>query len=199
MASNQPTQAVIVVPNDDINIPEPGSYKGGTNNGAGVNLSVPVGSGNFVSGDLNPAGTGYSNRVTGGDVAYEPSTGTIAQVIEVTGEDTLTLSAPGLTGGGAAFELYRGNGGKVNNKQGNEGFSLFVGTAGDVVGKGKGYSYGPAFKFEYVLLVPVKGREIKITFDDWIFKQDDRVAINRATMTKFGFKVAELTVVFVKD
>ena len=75
----------------------------------------------------------------------------------------------------------------------------YEGTAGDVVGKAKGYSYGPAFKFEYVLLVPVKGKEMKITFDDWIFKQDDRVAINRATMTKFGFKVAELTVVFVKD
>ena len=75
----------------------------------------------------------------------------------------------------------------------------YEGTAGDVVGKATGYSYGPAFKFEYVLLVPVKGRELKITFDDWIFKQDDRVAINRATMTKFGFKVAELTVVFVKD
>ena len=75
----------------------------------------------------------------------------------------------------------------------------YEGTAGDVVGKAKGFSYGPAFKFEYVLLVPVKGRELKITFDDWIFKQDDRVAINRATMTKFGFKVAELTVVFVKD
>ncbi len=75
----------------------------------------------------------------------------------------------------------------------------YEGTAGDVVGKAKGYSYGPSFKFEYVLLVPVKGRELKITFDDWIFKQDDRVAINRATMTKFGFKVAELTVVFVKD
>ena len=75
----------------------------------------------------------------------------------------------------------------------------YEGTAGDVVGKAKGYSYGSAFKFEYVLLVPVKGREMKITFDDWIFKQDERVAINRATMTKFGFKVAELTVVFVKD
>ena len=75
----------------------------------------------------------------------------------------------------------------------------YEGTAGDVAGKAKGYSYGPAFKFEYVLLVPVKGKEIKITFDDWIFKQDDRVAINRATMTKFGIKVAELTVVFVKD
>ena len=75
----------------------------------------------------------------------------------------------------------------------------YVGIADDVVGKAKGYSYGPTFKFEYVLLVPVKGKKIKITFDDWIFLQDDRVAINRAKMTKFGFKVAELTVIFVKD
>ena len=75
----------------------------------------------------------------------------------------------------------------------------YEGTAGDVVGKARGYSYGPAFKFEYVLLGPVKGREMKITFDDWIFMQDERVAINRAKMTKFGIKVAELTVMFVKD
>ena len=75
----------------------------------------------------------------------------------------------------------------------------YEGTAGDVFGKAKGYSYGPAFKFEYVLLVPVKGKQMKITFDDWIFMQDERVAINRATMTKFGIKVAELTVMFVKD
>ena len=75
----------------------------------------------------------------------------------------------------------------------------YEGTAEDVVGIAKGYSYGPAFKFEYVLLVPVKGKEIKITFDDWIFMQDEKVAINRAKMTKFGIKVAELTVMFFKD
>jgi len=75
----------------------------------------------------------------------------------------------------------------------------YEGTAGDVVGVAKGYSYGPAFKFEYVLLIPVKGKNMKITFDDWIFKQDDKVAINRATMSKFGIKVAELTVFFQKD
>ena len=75
----------------------------------------------------------------------------------------------------------------------------YEGTAADVVGTAKGYSYGPAFKFEYVLLVPVKGKNIKITFDDWIFMQDERVAINRATMTKFGIKVAELTVMFIKE
>ena len=75
----------------------------------------------------------------------------------------------------------------------------YEGTAADVVGTAKGFSYGSAFKLEYVLLVPVKGKNIKITFDDWIFMQDERVAINRATMTKFGIKVAELTVMFVKD
>ena len=45
----------------------------------------------------------------------------------------------------------------------------------------------------------MKGKNIKITFDDWIFMQDERVAINRAKMTIFGIKVAELTVMFVKD
>ena len=29
--------------------------------------------------------------------------------------------------------------------------------------------------------------------------QDKHVSINRATMTKSGFKVAELTVMFIKD
>ena len=75
----------------------------------------------------------------------------------------------------------------------------YEGTAGDVVGKAKGFSYGPTVKFEYVLLVPVKGKNIKITFDDWIFMQDEKVAINKAKMTKFGIRVADLTVVFVKD
>ena len=75
----------------------------------------------------------------------------------------------------------------------------YEGVAADVVGTAKGYSYGPAFKFEYVLLVPVKGKEIKIKFDDWIFKQDNNVAINRAVMKKFGFKVGELTVMFNKE
>ena len=99
-------------------------------------------------------------------------------------------------------EVFNWNDGEIQNRQwkiNKINDHNYEGTAGDVVGKAKGYSYGPAFEFEYVLLVPVKGKEIKITFDDWIFKQDDRVAINRATMTKFGFKVAELTVIFVKD
>ena len=99
-------------------------------------------------------------------------------------------------------EIFNWDDGEVQNRQWkinkiNE--HNYEGIAGDVVGKAKGFSYGPAFKFEYVLLVPVKGKEMKITFDDWIFMQDKKVAINRAKMTKFGFRVADLTVVFVKD
>ena len=75
----------------------------------------------------------------------------------------------------------------------------YKGTAPDVVGGAKGFQYGSAFKFEYDLLVPFKSKNIKVSFDDWIFKQDEKVAINRATLTKFGFKVGELTVFFLKD
>tara|TARA_Y100000590_G_scaffold234610_1_gene264169 strand:+ start:81 stop:626 length:546 start_codon:yes stop_codon:yes gene_type:complete len=75
----------------------------------------------------------------------------------------------------------------------------YIGTASDVIGEAKGVSYGSAFKFEYNLMIPFKGKNIKIRFDDWIFKQDEKVAINRATLTKFGFKVGELTVFFEKN
>ena len=75
----------------------------------------------------------------------------------------------------------------------------YEGTAADVIGVAKGISHGSAFKFEYNLLIPYKDKKIKVRFDDWIFKQDDKVAINRATMTKFGIKVAELTVFFQKN
>ena len=75
----------------------------------------------------------------------------------------------------------------------------YQGTAPDVVGSAKGFQYGSAFKFEYDLLVPFKSKNIKVSFDDWIFKQDEKVAINRAKLTKFGFKVDELTVFFLKN
>ena len=79
------------------------------------------------------------------------------------------------------------------------GENKYEGTASDVIGVAKGVSYGSAFKFEYNLLIPYKDKKIKVRFDDWIFKQDNKVAINRAIVSKFGFKVGELTVFFVKN
>ena len=129
MASNQPTKAIHVIPSDSINIPEPGSYTSGTNTGTGTTLTDAGAT--FLDGQTNTGGTGYFNRVAAGDVVYEPSTKTAANVVSVDSNTKLTLSAPGLTGG-AAYNIYRGVGGLNNRKSGNEGFSLFVGTGGDI-------------------------------------------------------------------
>jgi len=127
MASNQPTQAITVIKSDTINIPEPGSYLTGGNTGTGTTLTT---AGAKFLGTFNAGNTGYSNRVAAGDVIYQGTT--IVTVVSVDSDTQLTVSAA-LTGGGATYEIYRGNGGaQTQLPAGNEGFSLFVGTAGNL-------------------------------------------------------------------
>ena len=122
MASNQPTQAITVIPSDTINIPEPGSYLTGGNTGSGTTLTT---AGAKFLGTFNAGNTGYSNRVAAGDVIYQGTT--IVTVVSVDSDTQLTVS-DALTGG--TYEIYRGNGGaQTQLPAGNEGFSLFVGTA----------------------------------------------------------------------
>ena len=62
-------------------------------------------------------------------------------------------------------EKFLWNDGEIQNRQwkiNKISEHNYEGTAEDVVGKAIGYSYGPTFKFEYVLLVPVKGKNWKI-------------------------------------
>lgn len=127
MASNQPTQAITVIKSDTINIPEPGSYLTGGNTGSGTTLTT---AGAKFLGTFNAGNTGYSNRVAAGDVIYQGTT--IVTVVSVDSDTQLTVSAA-LTGGGATYEIYKGNGGaQTQLPAGNEGFSLFVGTAGNL-------------------------------------------------------------------
>jgi hypothetical protein len=127
MASNQPTQAITVIPSDTINIPEPGSYLTGGNTGTGTTLTT---AGAKFLGTFNAGNTGYSNRVAAGDVIYQGTT--IVTVVSVDSDTQLTVSAA-LTGGGATYEIYRGNGGaQTQLPAGNQGFSLFVGTGGNL-------------------------------------------------------------------
>ena len=71
-------------------------------------------------------------------------------------------------------------------------------TASDVKGKAIGKQFGSVIQWQYVLRVPVKGSTYDISFDDWMFLQDDDVMINRAQMTKFGFSVGEMVLTFRK-
>ena len=74
----------------------------------------------------------------------------------------------------------------------------YAGSAGDVVGTAEGKAYGNVLNWRYQLLLEVDGSTWKINFDDWMFLQHDNVLINRAAMTKFGFHVGDVTIVFKK-
>lgn len=69
----------------------------------------------------------------------------------------------------------------------------YIGTADDVVGQAIGEVSGNALRWRYVLALPVDARVWHVDFDDWMFLVDDRVMLNRATMSKLGIRLGEVT------
>lgn len=78
------------------------------------------------------------------------------------------------------------------------GEGRYVGTAADVVGQAQGQESGNAFRFGYTLSLPVDGRTYEVQFDDWMYLMDSRVMLNKAVMSKFGIRLGEVTLSFVK-
>ena len=74
----------------------------------------------------------------------------------------------------------------------------YTGTADDVVGEAQGQARGNAFNWTYTLALPVDGRVWHVDFDDWMYLMDDRVMLNTAVMSKWGVKLGEVTLSFVK-
>lgn len=74
----------------------------------------------------------------------------------------------------------------------------YIGTAGDVVGQASGEVQGNAFRWGYTLNLPVDGRNIEVQFDDWMYLMDEKVMLNKAVMSKFGIRLGEVTLSFVK-
>ena len=44
----------------------------------------------------------------------------------------------------------------------------------------------------------MKGNNLKVKFNDWIYQQDENVAINRAYVSKFGIEIGSVTLVFLR-
>lgn len=81
-------------------------------------------------------------------------------------------------------------------KRGADG--KYTGTASDVLGVANGEVKGNAFRWAYTLKLPVDGKIIEVQFDDWMYLMNDKVMLNLAEMSKFGFKLGEVTLTFVK-
>jgi len=74
----------------------------------------------------------------------------------------------------------------------------YTGTADDVVGTAQGQAAGNAFQWAYTLRLPVDGSVYEVQFDDWMYLIDNRTMLNKAVMSKFGVRLGEVTLAFVK-
>jgi Protein of unknown function (DUF3833) len=78
------------------------------------------------------------------------------------------------------------------------GNGRYEGRADDVVGVAQGVAAGNALNWRYTLALPVDGKVYEVQFDDWMYLMDDRVMLNKAVMSKFGFRLGEVTLSFYK-
>lgn len=75
----------------------------------------------------------------------------------------------------------------------------YTGKADDVIGEAIGESAGNALNWRYTLDLPYKDSTIHVQFNDWMFLQSETTMINRASVTKWGFNVGEVTLFFSKN
>lgn len=80
----------------------------------------------------------------------------------------------------------------------DRGIVSYEGTAADVTGTARGHVAGNALNWEYDVVLNMSGSEVKVHFDDWIYRQDEDVAINRAFISKFGIEIGSVTIVFLR-
>lgn len=72
----------------------------------------------------------------------------------------------------------------------------YTGTADDVVGSAIGQSDGNALNWKYTLSLPFDGNIYEVGLNDWMYLVNKDVLINRAVMSKFGFRVGEVLITF---
>jgi len=71
------------------------------------------------------------------------------------------------------------------------------GVAENVIGEAKGTVAGNALNWRYAYRLKTKdGSTYDIDFDDWMYQIDERVLLNRAVLTFWGFRVGEVLIAF---
>ncbi len=71
----------------------------------------------------------------------------------------------------------------------DDGSIRYEGEATDVIGVASGQIAGNALNWVYDIDLEIGDSRLRVTFDDWIYQQDENVAINRAYVSKFGINI----------
>jgi len=74
----------------------------------------------------------------------------------------------------------------------------YQGFAEGVIGLASGETSGNAFNWKYDFNLQIGGSKYKVSFDDWMFLQDDGHLINIATVSKFGINLGKVLLFFSK-
>ena len=74
----------------------------------------------------------------------------------------------------------------------------YTGAAGDVVGTAAGEASGNTLCWNYILALPVDGTTYHVDMDDWMYLIDGNTLGNQTKLSKFGVKLAEITIFFRK-
>jgi len=80
----------------------------------------------------------------------------------------------------------------------DEGRIQYRGEADDIVGVASGAVSGNALNWSYIIDLETSGSTLRVRFNDWIYQQDEHVAINRAYVKKFGLEIGSVTLVFLR-
>ncbi len=76
------------------------------------------------------------------------------------------------------------------------GNGRFRATCADCIGSADGQSDADSVRMSYRFRLKLKGRKIVVAFDDRLYWMGDTTAVNRATMSKWGIKLGELSLFF---
>ena len=77
------------------------------------------------------------------------------------------------------------------------GDKKYEGTAADVIGVAQGNIAGNALQWTYQVDLKVgEGSTWRVTFDDWMWQQDEKVMLNRAAISRFGIEIGTVTIFF---
>ena len=74
----------------------------------------------------------------------------------------------------------------------------YRGVSENIIGFAEGKEFKNTMNFIYKSNIQIAGRNIKVEFDDWFLRPDEDTVINRAEITKFGIKLAEVSIFFRK-
>ena len=81
---------------------------------------------------------------------------------------------------------------------GTNGIVMYQGRAADVEMAAQGGQIGNALNWQYDMTLEMSGMGVDVHFDDWIYQQDEDIAINRAYVSKFGIEIGSVTIVFIR-